>query len=64
MIDNNNNKAGDLVFRAGDGSENGNGGDLNIGPGTYKAGDFVQKIEKKKSWVSELVEPLVKIFKD
>ena len=31
---------GDLIIRAGDGGTNGsNGGDINLGPGTYKAGD-------------------------
>jgi len=32
-------KGGDMVFKAGDGSANGKGGDIHIGPGTYKAGD-------------------------
>ncbi len=40
----NQNKGGDLVFRAGDGSSSGNGGDLHIGPGNYRAGDATQTI--------------------
>ena len=36
------NRAGDLVFRAGDGGPAGKGGDLQVGPGNYKAGDAVQ----------------------
>ena len=32
-------KGGDLHIRAGDGSEHGNGGDIHLGPGNYRAGD-------------------------
>lgn len=36
------NKAGDLNIKAGDGGSHGKGGDVNLGPGTYKAGDVIQ----------------------
>jgi hypothetical protein len=32
-------KGGDLVFQAGSGGPNGNGGDVVIGPGAHRAGD-------------------------
>lgn len=37
------NKGGDLIFKAGDGGIRGNGGNLNIGPGIYQAGNAIQK---------------------
>jgi len=37
------NKGGDIIIKAGDGGPRGNGGNINIGPGTYKAGDVIQK---------------------
>ncbi len=60
MIDTKN-KAGDIIFKAGDGGVNGDGGNLTIGPGTYKAGDYIQK--KEKGVLRELAEVVLKIFK-
>ena len=37
------NKAGDLIIKAGDGGPGGRGGDVHVGPGIYKAGDAIQK---------------------
>ncbi|MDP3771898.1 MAG: hypothetical protein Q8Q94_00805 [bacterium] len=37
------NNGGDIIIKAGDGGPHGNGGNVNIGPGTYKAGDVIQK---------------------
>lgn len=37
-----NKRAGDILIKAGDGGENGNGGNIYIGPGNYKAGDSTQ----------------------
>ncbi len=34
-------RGGDITIRAGDGGLGGKGGDVHIGPGTYKAGDAV-----------------------
>jgi hypothetical protein len=50
----NQNKGGDMIFRAGDGGLSGNGGSLNIGPGYYRAGDAVQKIN-----YSEIINSLI-----
>ena len=36
------NKGGDIIIKAGDGGSQGKGGDINIGPGTYRAGDAVE----------------------
>jgi hypothetical protein len=36
------NHGGDMQLKAGDGGSHGNGGDLLIGPGSYRAGDAVQ----------------------
>ncbi|HTR18690.1 MAG TPA: hypothetical protein VMH91_01765 [Candidatus Paceibacterota bacterium] len=41
------NKGGDIIIRAGDGSVQGNGGNVYIGPGTYKAGDAIQSNTNK-----------------
>ncbi len=51
----NQNKAGDMIFKAGDGSLSGKGGDLHIGPGNYRAGDVVQTIS-----YSEIVNSLIR----
>jgi hypothetical protein len=61
----NQNKAGDLIFRAGDGGSGGNGGDLHIGPGNYQAGNVVNV--KNEITVGQLVnflEPIIKAHPD
>lgn len=53
-------KAGDMIFRAGDGGQGGKGGDLHVGPGTYKAGDAIQ--QKQDITVQELTNFLIPII--
>jgi hypothetical protein len=40
----NQNKAGNMIIKGGDGGINSNGGDCHVGPGIYKAGDAIQTI--------------------
>jgi hypothetical protein len=51
---NNENRAGDLVIKGGDGGVNSNGGACVIGPDIYKAGDAIQTVN-----YSEIVELLI-----
>ncbi|MDP2599237.1 MAG: hypothetical protein Q8P84_00690, partial [Deltaproteobacteria bacterium] len=57
---NDNVRAGDMILKAGDGGSGGRGGDMTVGPGTYKAGDAV--INKTQLTVGEFVnflEPVI-----
>lgn len=51
---NNQNRAGDLIIKGGDGGVNGNGGDCHVGPGIYKAGDATQTVS-----YSEVIDCLI-----